>query len=57
MPERVKAICEIFKGNVPVIVYDLENKKYLDRGLMITNSEFVVSKLKNVLTDDSVVIK
>lgn len=55
--ERVKAICEIFKGNVPVIVYDLENKKYLDMGLMITNSEFVVSKLKNVLTDDSVVIK
>ncbi|MBO5744899.1 MAG: hypothetical protein J6R60_03835, partial [Clostridia bacterium] len=55
--ERVKAICEIFKGNVPVIVYDLENKKYLDMGLMITNSEFVVNKLKKVLTDDSVVIK
>ena len=55
--ERVRAICEIFKGNVPLIVYDLENKKYHDMGLMITNSEFVVNKLKSILTEDSVVIK
>ncbi len=56
--KRAYAFCEIFKGNVPVIVYDdSTGKKYKSSNFGITVSEFTIKELKVILGEKSVVLK
>jgi DNA polymerase-3 subunit alpha len=55
--KRVKALAEIFTGNVPLVIYDSSTKKYEDFGFLINPTDFVVSKLYDILSEESVVIK
>ena len=48
----------IFDGNIPVIFYETENSKYVQRAdLKIDATPFVISELKKLLGDENVVEK
>ncbi len=55
--ERVKAFAEIFTGGTPLIIYCEKTGEYKDHGFRIKPTEFVIEKLKGILSDDSVVVK
>ncbi len=55
--KRLEAICGIFTGNTPVIVFEASTKKYNDFGLSIVPTDFVLTKLRELLGEDSVVVK
>lgn len=56
--ERVTALLSIFTGPVPVVIYDSAAKKYIKRTDGGAELAFhMVEQLKNILGDDSVVIK
>ncbi|MBE6632083.1 MAG: DNA polymerase III subunit alpha [Ruminococcaceae bacterium] len=55
--DKVMNICEIFIGNVPLIVYDSENGKYFRSGMGIAPEPEMIRYLMELLGRDSVIIK
>lgn len=56
--ERVMALIEIFDGEIPIILFDSEAKKYIKvSGLSASGSGFLTNELKNLLGSDNVVVK
>ena len=55
--KRVKALAEIFEGDVPLIIYCEKTGEYKDHGLRIKPTEFVIEKLKGMLSNGAVVVK
>jgi len=55
---KAYAFCEIFKGNVPVVIYDESTgKRYKSSNFGITVNEFTMKELKLILGEKSVVLK
>ncbi len=56
--KRVYAFVEIFRGAVPVVIYDAKTgKKYKSANFGIDLSEFTVNELKSILGENSVILK
>ena len=55
---RAYAFCEIFKGNVPVIIYDESTgKRYKASNFGVNVNDFTLTELKLILGEKSVVLK
>jgi len=55
---RVSAFLSIFRGTVPVVLYDSQTKKYSAlKGSGAAVNEFTVNELREILGDENVVIK
>lgn len=55
---RACAFIEIFKGNIPVVIYAADTKKkFKASGFGVYLDEFTVNELKEILGEDSVVLK
>lgn len=55
---RVLCYFEIFSGNVPVILYDSESKTYsMNTGIFASGSSMMLAELRELLGEDSVVLK
>lgn len=55
--KRAIAVCEIFEGKTPVIVYESESKRYVSSSIMTDATPFVLNELCEILGSGSVVIK
>jgi DNA polymerase-3 subunit alpha len=55
--KRAIAVCEIFEGKTPVIVYESESKRYVSSSIMTDATPFVLNELGEILGSGSVVIK
>ncbi len=56
--KRAYAFCEIFKGNIPVVIYDESTgKRYRSSNFGIKVSDFTLNELKDILGEKSVVLK
>jgi len=55
---RITSILEIFSGNIPVVIYDSHEGVYnKNTGLAVSGSQMLLSELRELLGDDSVVLK
>jgi DNA polymerase-3 subunit alpha len=55
--KRAVALCEIFEGSIPVVIFENDSKRYISSTLTISPSELVLSELCEILGNDSVVLK
>jgi DNA polymerase-3 subunit alpha len=55
--KRAFAVCEIFEGGTQVIVFEDDTKRYISSNVYTSDSEFVISELKNILGLNCVVLK
>lgn len=55
---RLLCYFEIFSGEVPVVLYDTPQKAYnMNTGIFVSGSAMMLSELKELLGEDSVVLK
>ena len=55
--KRCLALCRIFEGEVPVVLYDSKKKTYLSSGVGIGLTPFVLNELKELLGEENVALK
>ncbi len=56
--KKAYAFCEIFKGSIPVVIYEESTgKRYKSSNFGIKVSDFTIRELKDILGEDSVVLK
>lgn len=57
MYKRAEAVCGIFDGKIPVILYPMDTMKYTGTSLRISPTDFVIGELRELLGDENVVVK
>ncbi len=55
--KRAIAVCEIFEGNTPVVIYESNTKRYVSSSVMTAPTPFVLKELGEILGEGSVVLK
>jgi DNA polymerase-3 subunit alpha len=55
--KRAIAVCEIFEGNTPVVIYESDTKRYVSSSITTSVTEFVLNELQEILGNGSVVTK
>lgn len=55
--KRAIAVCEIFEGSVPVVIYESEAKRYVSSSIMTAPTDFVINELCEILGCENVVLK
>jgi DNA polymerase-3 subunit alpha len=56
--KKAYAFCEIFKGSIPVVIYEESTgKRYKSSNFGVKVSDFTMKELKEILGEDSVVLK
>lgn len=54
---RALAVCEIFEGKAPLVIYDSSRKKYVASSVMTDASGFVLDELRAILGEENVILK
>jgi DNA polymerase-3 subunit alpha len=54
---RATAVCEIFEGKTPVVIYESDGKRYVSSSIMTAPTDFVLKELNEILGHGNVVLK
>ena len=54
---RALAVCEIFSGSTPLVVYDASCHKYKTAGIGVEATPFLLEELRQILGSDQVVLR
>ena len=55
--KRAIAVCEIFEGSVPVVIYESDARRYVSSSILTAPTDFVINELCEILGCENVVLK